>query len=194
MLLLLVILLSNNIFSQDKSLRKKGITFGMDYRRIYDVNVKVTPDVKVPDGDYYSNSLRVHVGYNITPKINVSLGFGADKHDTKNISYIDGTLIRVTDFYTANTLPLTLQGTYFLKETKGSFFAKGEIGTQLALGETLDKGYLVSVMVGKQFKVTKNFNIDFGLGYNLQQSKYSDLSIDKTIRNGLFWSLGISFF
>ncbi|WP_462318778.1 hypothetical protein, partial [Marinilabilia sp.] len=119
-----------NIYGQENTSHRKGLTFKIGTRYLGWTNVSIPnpddydEDIVFSDDGQYGKSLRIYAGYFVATKLSLNLGFGLDRYEGNG----------------ANTSPLVVQGNYYLSPNKNSFFASAEVGTQIAFSEALDKG------------------------------------------------------
>ncbi|RCW28890.1 hypothetical protein [Marinilabilia salmonicolor] len=159
---ILPLLFSLNLFSQDNTPHRKGLTFkiGPRYLGWTDVSIpnpeEYGEEITFSEDGQYGKSLRLYAGYFLSPQLSLNLGFGLDRYEG----------------YSANTAPLVVQGNYYLSPGKNSFFASAEVGTQIAFSENLDKGYGFALSLGREIAFSDKTGLNVYLGYNFQQSRY----------------------
>ena len=188
LLLFVALLFTGSIFGQEDQVHRNGFTFKAGTRYFG------WTDVSIPNPEYsdeeiifsedgqYGKSLRLYAGYFVSQKLSLNLGFGLDRYEGNG----------------ANTAPLVIQTNYYLSSDKKSFFASAEVGTQIAFSETLDKGFVYALMLGKEFSFSDKTGLNVYLGYNFQRSKYEHenkhpdlIYLDKLNRKSLI--IGVDF-
>lgn len=175
-------------FGQEDQVHRNGFTLKVETRYLgwTDVSIPNLEDydeeIIFSEDGQYGKSIGLYAGYFVSPKLSLNLGFGLDRYEGNG----------------ANTAPLVIQGNYYFSSKKNSFFASAEVGTQIAFSETLDKGFVYALMLGKEFSFSDKTGLNVYLGYNFQRSKYEHenkhpdlIYLDKLNRKSLI--IGVDF-
>jgi hypothetical protein len=165
---ILALLFSLNLYSQENTSHRKGLTFkgGLRYLAWTDASVPNSEDYdenpSFPENQY-GKSLKLYAGYFVSPKLSLNAGFGLERYEGIG----------------ANTAPLVVQGNYYLTPSKNSFFASAELGTQIVFAKnstnnrgSTDAGYVYALMIGREIAFSDKTGLNVYLGYNFQQSRY----------------------
>lgn len=135
------------------------------------------------------NALRIKgsLSYLVKEKLAVGFSIGTDNYREKERK-------KFSSFY--NTLPISLNGTYFLNNDLNGLFANASLGYAPKVFNNFEKGLNLGVGVGYAFTLGKATNTNLKIGYNLQKinnaqfinSTYSDLNL-----SSLVITIGITF-
>jgi len=128
----------------------------------------------------YTKSLRIGVGWFISPQISCGLGFGADRYERPG----------------ANTFPLYIDLRGFLTDKESSPFAFFDAGKAVAFGAAQEKGKILDAGLGYQLKVAPKSKLDFKVGYSYFKSKEfyrNETKWNYLKRNSIRFTLGVVF-
>lgn len=169
LLLFIALFFAVNIYGQENTSHRKGLTFKIGTRYLGWTEVSIpNPDeyegaISFSDDGQYGKSLRVYAGYFASPKLSLNLGFGLDRYEG----------------YGANTAPLVVQGNYYFSSNKNSFFASAEVGTQIVFAKgpddytgSTEAGHVYALTLGKEVTFSDKTGLKIYIGYNFQQSRY----------------------
>lgn len=147
-------------FARDEK-KNIGISYGIEYG--YSINLKTTSPYPIEGTDYEKmngSSLRINLGYFINPKIYAGISSGLDGYSTPVSG--EPTMGSSAHF---NTFKLVAQGRYYLNDAKNSFYPYIEMGPNLQLTESFEKGYSLGLGIGYKFFIGSRFCMQTSMGY-----------------------------